>query len=211
MLIGPLPLQSSSAALPFTYPTPTSPARLPGDHELLVPAPSCAGWWAARVLRHWAEQQKRSLTLLLPLLPPSPWTSYFSSCWRIPTEGQSCYIHCVVWARAMINLTSRTRKNKIILVISKEATAIFPLESCPFSARSPGSSLSATAATSQHSGTQGLVIPVGEYGYKRARSSYFFMFWLQLLTNILEQYIPQDDDALGEVAFPFICSKLTEQ
>lgn len=145
MLIGPLPLQSSSAALPFTYPTPTGPARLPGDHEPLVPAPSCAGWWAARVLRHWAEQQKRSLTLLLPLLPPSPWTSYFSSCWRIPTEGQSCYIHCVVWARAMINLTSRTRKNKIILVISKEATAIFPLESCPFPARSPGSSLSATA------------------------------------------------------------------
>lgn len=53
--------------------------------------------------------------------------------------------------------------------------------------------------------------PWGTCSQLGACSGYFFMFQTQLLTNILEQCIPQDDDALGEVAFPFICSKFTKQ
>jgi len=102
----------------------------------------------------------------------------------------------------------KRKKPTNILLISKCSHCNLPPEKLSFP--SPGCLLSATAATPMLWNTR-LGYPCWQTWLEMSMVWLFFMFRLQLLTNILEQYIPQDDDALGEVAFPFICSKFTKQ
>lgn len=180
--------------------------RAAGSHWSLT----CTGWCATGMSSHGSSAEinrnRLSLRERKTSYPPT-WPS--NSNRRHPlAEGyeEGDTLCCLDETDDQSN-TSHQKNPKSFLSSPKEGTAIFPLESSPF----PGRESRVFELEPWWGWNTRLSYPCWQTRLETSMVQLFFMFRLQLLTNILEQYIPQDDDALGEVAFPFICSKFTKQ